>query len=482
MADTRVADPTCANVRRPEALVAGPTTVHGLRAAQARLDGQTRYLDVWLFRDPPPSLVNKSRWRVRAPAGGAPVAVTDASVESAPTPHVRLTLGGLPDTAQYRLEVDPPGTIAFDPLRTWLPVRLRPECPDLGTCFEPVPPPPAVRPSPVHDYTARDWASLRRVLLEYLVRRDPDADLSLADPAITLLELFAHVGDVLHYRLDRVATEAYLETARRRTSVRRHARLVDYRFSDGVSATTFVHVSVSPGANAVSVRPGDVAATAPGSPLAFTIEKRSPDAKDTDPVLVARDALGEIPIYDWGEAQCCLPAGATECVLVRPLVADAAPLGNDWLKAGDYLAFEVVDALDADRHTRWARRDPASGPPDYRWPRVDASGKPGFREPLPGRPSQVVELIAVERIDDPLAGPLSGRPLELARVRWREEDALRASYPVTIDAASGLPEVAVARGNVVRAHHGRLVDGAPGTTLAPRRPEDADPSSFEPIE
>ena len=50
---------------------------------------------------------------------------------------------------------------------------------------------------------------------------------------MTMVELLAYAGDLLHYRLDAVATEAFLDTARLRTSVRRHARLVDYRMHDG---------------------------------------------------------------------------------------------------------------------------------------------------------------------------------------------------------------------------------------------------------
>ena len=49
---------------------------------------------------------------------------------------------------------------------------------------------------------------------------------SPADLGVALVELMACVGDRLSYRQDAVATEAYLETARRRVSVRRHARLV----------------------------------------------------------------------------------------------------------------------------------------------------------------------------------------------------------------------------------------------------------------
>ena len=57
-----------------------------------------------------------------------------------------------------------------------------------------------------------------------------------ADLGVALVELLAYVGDHLSYRQDAVATEAYLGTARRRVSVRRHARLVDYRMHDGCNA------------------------------------------------------------------------------------------------------------------------------------------------------------------------------------------------------------------------------------------------------
>ena len=46
------------------------------------------------------------------------------------------------------------------------------------------------------------------------------------------------------YRQDAVATEAYLGTARRRTSLRRHARLVDYRVHEGANARAWVRMFV----------------------------------------------------------------------------------------------------------------------------------------------------------------------------------------------------------------------------------------------
>ena len=407
MADPSTLLPAAPAVHRPEALFDPATTVHGLRAAQARQSAGQRLLDVRLYHDPPATLADPSRWTLTPAPGGTPVAVDAATVQALPSPHVQLVLAGLPDTARYRLEVDPPAGVEFDPLRTWLPVRLRPECPDLGSCFAPGPGDPPPPPSPLADYTARDWRSLRRVLVEQLLREAPDADTSPADPAIALLELFAHIGDLLHYRLDRVATEAYLETARLRTSVRRHARLVDFELAEAASATTYVHVAVAPGAGPVTVSTGEVAVDAPGSTTAFTL--------DAD--LVARDGLAEIPIYDWGEDGACLPAGATECVLVRPTPAD--PLGAGWLAAGDLLAFEVVDPGDRDAHARWAHRQqpwPVTGPPD------------ALRAPLPSRIAQVVRLTAVEPFADPLLG-VGTRPLpRVLGTRGRARALLRGRH------------------------------------------------------
>jgi hypothetical protein len=431
--DAATLQPSCPPLHRPEALFAPGATVHGLRAAQVRASGAGRFLDVWLYQDPPAALGDPAVWTLTADRGIAPVAISAAAIVNLPTAHVELTLAGAPDPTLYRLEVADPPPVEFDPLRTLLPVRLRPDCDALGSCFAVPPAPPPPPASPVHDYLARDWRSLRQALIEFLLQEHPDADVSIADPTIAILELFAHLGDLLHYRLDRVATEAYIETARLRSSVRRQTRLVDYRLAEAVSARAFVYVQVAPGDAPVAVAAGDVAADTPGSDLSFTVES----------ALTARAALGEIPIFDWGEDACCLPEGATECVLVRPTPADS--LGANWLVPGDLLAFEVVDPVDRDAHRLWTTRGQA-------WPVVTPAD--AFREPLASRTAQVVRLIAVEQIADPLLG--AGLPL--FRVAWSQHDALQRSYAVGIDPGEGADEVTVARGNLVPAHHGRPVD------------------------
>lgn len=434
MSDPSTLQPTCPPLHRPEALFATSATVQGLRAAQVRTAGASRFLDVWLYQDPPAALAHAAAWTLTASRGVTPVSIVDpVTIVPSPTPHLELPLDGAPDPALYRLEVVDPPPVDFDPLRSFLPVRLRPECTALGSCFSIPPAPAPPPPSPVHDYLARDWRSLRQALAEYLLREHPDADLSSADPTVTVLELFAHVGDLLNYRLDRVATEAYLETARLRTSVRRHTRLVDYRLGEAVSARVFVHVAVPPGGGSAAVSVGDVARDADGSAIAFTL----------DEARTAWDALGEIPVYDWGEDACCLPAGATECVLVRPKPAD--PLGDGWLAPGDRIAFEVVYAGDLAAHAKWTTRQ-------QDWPVVTPVA--AFRDPVASRTAQVVRLTAVEKIDDPLLG--AGLPLY--RVAWSPDDALARPYEVGVDDDRGTDEVAVVRGNLVAAHHGLYVD------------------------
>jgi hypothetical protein len=427
-------------LRRPRALFADDA-VHGLRGAQCRLVGGARLLDVYLHAATPPvALAVPGRWTLTGAPGAPPVGVSAAAVDG---DHLRLTLGGTPGLARYRLSIVMPAPVPVDPLRSWLPVRLRPECPDSGACLPQPSAPSAPARSFVHDYTARDYAALRRALLELLLREDPSTELSPADPLVTLLELFAHLGDTLHYALDRVATEAYLPTARLRTSVRRHARLVDHQLRDGSAARTVVLVETAPDGGDVAARAGDLVSEAPGSPLAFTLER----------AVTARPAVGEVAVYGWGEDVSRLPAGATGCVLVRPLPADPGePTAVAAPAPGELLLLEVVDAGDAAAHAAWASRQPGT-----RWPRP--AGAAAFRDPLPGRPAQVVRLTEVEPFTDPLAQALHGRELPLWRVAWDRRDALERELPVSVDRSTGIPAVAVARLNCVPAHHGRLVAG-----------------------
>ena len=120
------------------------------------------------------------------------------------------------------------------------------DCPSDLDC-KPAPScPPEVFPAPAINYLAKDYASFRQLILDRLALIMPDwRERHVPDLGITLVELLAYVGDHLSYYQDAVATEAYLDTARQRISVRRHARLVDYRLHEGCNARAWVAVKTA---------------------------------------------------------------------------------------------------------------------------------------------------------------------------------------------------------------------------------------------
>jgi hypothetical protein len=457
--------PVAKAVLRPRALFASPSTVIGLRAGSVVYTGLARTLSVWLYGDPPTSLISPALWSLR---GSPPAQITTPGTivaagvdpDGNPVPaHVDFDVttpaGALPGRAPYRLGVDPAGLgalgLGLDPLRAFLPVRLRPECGDAPDCVVvPTPLPPLTPPD--YDTLARDYTGLRAMLMERLGALDPGAETSPADITVTFIEVMAHLGDLLSYRQDRVATEAWLGTARRRANVTRHARLVDFPVPPAISAGTVVQIAVAhPGAGPVdavfTVLPGDTATDAAAGPgdapdgAHFTVEVAGP--------TTARASHAEIALYDWTEADAVLSAGATSAVLVRSTAADAVALA-DWLPVGSLLGFEIVDPGPAGQHAQWARRL-------LDWPPALAPDQ--IRMPLASHPAQVVRVTHAVAISDPLA---PGLPL--VRVFWEQADALTSAVPVSINTSGGSPRVGVARLALVAAHHGLCVDGPAAVT------------------
>lgn len=79
------------------------------------------------------------------------------------------------------------------------------------------------------DWNARDYDAIRTFMLEEIVARFPERDRwTPADLEVVLVEAVAAALDRLSDMMDRVASEAYLETARRPDSVRRLLSFVGY--------------------------------------------------------------------------------------------------------------------------------------------------------------------------------------------------------------------------------------------------------------
>jgi len=87
------------------------------------------------------------------------------------------------------------------------------------------------------------YSSFRLSMLQRIARTQALAALQTRsddDYAITLLDMWATVADVLAFYEERIANEGYLRTARLRDSILRMARLLDYQLRPGVAATTLL--------------------------------------------------------------------------------------------------------------------------------------------------------------------------------------------------------------------------------------------------
>ncbi|OHX36211.1 putative baseplate assembly protein [Methylomonas sp. LWB] len=287
---------------------------------------------------------------------------------------------------------------------------------------------------PEINYLAKDYASFRQLIYDRLALTLPDwRERHVPDLGVTLVELLAYVGDHLSYYQDAVATEAYLDTARRRISVRRHARLVDYRLHEGCNTRAWVCLDVSQdlavesadvffitafdsGDDTALLKAEDLPRTLPQPYLVY--EPLLAPAKQT---LHWYAAHNTIDFYTWGDAQCCLAKGATSATLLDPGI-ESRQLR---LQVCDVLIFEEV-----------------LGP--HTGNRADAD--PKHRHP--------VRLIAVEEGVDPLTGRF------IVDIRWSRADALPFALclsAVKDEDCSPLTGVSVARGNVVLVDHGETV-------------------------
>jgi len=339
----------------------------------------------------------------------------------------------------------------FDPVLSSIDFSFKAECPTPFDCHVPRVCPPEAREAPLINYLAKDYASFRRLMLDRLALLLPQwTERNPADIGVALVELMAYVGDSLSYRQDAVATEAYLETARRRVSVRRHARLVDYFMHDGSNARAWVQIQTQ---DSLAVSAGTQILSKASRLLAPVVEKGSQEyqralndgvaAFETMHRAVLYPVHDTLFFYTWGDEACALPKGATRATLKD----GSTPAQRLLLRAGDVLVFEerlgpeTGNPADADPTRRHAVRltkvQPEATP-------VLANGVETGRTPQP-----------------PIQDPLTGQAI--VKIAWHEEDAL--PFPLCISsprtdtelAEQVFEDVSVARGNIVLADHGLMI-------------------------
>jgi hypothetical protein len=350
----------------------------------------------------------------------------------------------------------------FDPRYWWLEVDFKVGCPsELDCACPPVEEPDWPRPE--IRYLARDYAALRTLLLDRMALTVPTwTERHVPDLELTLLEVLAYVGDQLSYEQDAVGTEAYLRTARLRTSVRRHARLVDYRMHEGCTAWTWAvltsdtDVELEEGVAFITSLADRIGAERPV--LTPVDLERLPGAdyvwfEPTLPgpvtVLAARS---EIRLYTWGDTECCLPAGSTRATLVDPV---QPPSDSPTSDEASYAQSGGQSAPTDDEGALQLRPGDQLVLEEVRGPRT---GEPGDADP---RHRHAVRLTDVVRGVDPLTGTA------YTEVAWAAADALPFDLCLSSTgpppACAPIDPVSVARGNVVLVDAGRTVEDPLGT-------------------
>ena len=115
---------------------------------------------------------------------------------------------------------------------------------------------------PQVDYTTRDFVSIKDDLLN-VVAPDLFPDWTSRDDSdfgVMLVELFAYIGDILNFYIDRSANEAFLSTASQRSSLLEIAHMLDYT-PDPVQAATSQITFVNTSSASVTIPAGTQIAT-----------------------------------------------------------------------------------------------------------------------------------------------------------------------------------------------------------------------------
>ncbi len=323
----------------------------------------------------------------------------------------------------------------FDPILSSIEFSFKVLCKKDFDCLPQCECGPEATVQPEINYLAKDFACFRQLMLDRMSVLMPTwRERNPADMGMALVETLAYVADYLSYQQDAIATEAYLGTARKRVSVRRHARLVDYYMHEGCNARMWVHIDVQKGINGFTLLKKDngkivtrfLTRTNTSLPKAFDVDSNEwtialeEGTKVFEPMhdLDLFHAHNRMNFYTWGEKECCLPKGSTSATLLGDLTT---------LKRGHVLILQEV-------------KGPQTG--------NSADADPAHRH--------AVRITDVRLIFDPLfAGSPPWPGLPVTKITWDPADAL--PFPLCISSkeeTSFYDNVSVALGNNVLADHG----------------------------
>jgi len=328
---------------------------------------------------------------------------------------------------------DPNPPDGIDPRLAAVDFSFKVECPSDFDCAPKHICPPEPRALPEINYLAKDYASFRKLILDRMTLLLPEwRERNPADLGVTLVELLAYVGDQLSYQQDAIATEAYLNSARKRVSLQRHARLVDYFVHNGTNARVWVQltseadsVNVPAKTRILSRLERTDVRIPPGSNALDEALRQHPIVFETLHPITLFAAHNTLPFYTWSDRECCLPKGATFATLeghFPDLLDDAVLIVEE--QRGPLTG----EKEDADRTRRWAVR--------------------------------LTNVQAFDASNHPLTDPLTST--QITTIQWMAEDALPLPFCLSgfTDEEHGAQfrdHLSIAHGNIVLADHGLTI-------------------------
>jgi hypothetical protein len=148
--------------------------------------------------------------------------------------------------------------------------------------------------TPGFDFASRDYENIRRDLLNRAALVAPEwTDRDPSDFGVLLVDLWAYMGDVLHYYIDRAAGEAFITTATQRESMLALANLFDYTPYSRRPASAIVYVSNTSSASvSLPAGTGFVGSSELGNINFFSDDEVLLNAGDTNvPVFVTEGSI-----------------------------------------------------------------------------------------------------------------------------------------------------------------------------------------------
>ncbi len=402
--------------------------------------------------------------RVRGGSAIGQVQVTNISKPIAADPVLMLTVKPIGDYSTYKLTIvaskvanpAPPNTetvLKIDPLFSEISFKFRPGCfntncaPEWETSIEPL-------PEPVIDYTAKDYNSFCQTMIAAMMQRVPEwQPTSEADLDMVLAELFSVAADELSDYQDRVMNEAYLATARKRVSLARHSRLMDYHIHQGNQAATWLALELGNDSGikksfqlkeGLKVWAGESTETAPKKETNNSIVYISRHLE----AQTIHQYLNNIGLYTWSDTITTLKAGSTRADL---------KLYNRLYLDGSL----PIDPINAELEVDKIRDLIRNGNIRYLLIKEHLNPETGLFAGRDPSKRQLLRLLSGKDGAETMFDAITNE--WFLRVRWEKEDKLQRDYCFRVDcpidnagtAIGAVDNVSLFHGNLIEVFHGR---------------------------